>query len=101
MVFDDDRAVANAGLALVVMCSEALGIEDAANEVVDLGERAGASGPSRKEGCRRAAAAFFRWDLRVTDRVGQLIQLADAVAEKAERVFAKHGPNIRFFQALV
>ena len=48
VVFDDARAVANAGLALVAMCSKALGIEDAANELVDLGGCAGASRPGRK-----------------------------------------------------
>ena len=48
VIFDDDHAVANAGLALVAMCCEALGIEDAANEFVDLGGRPGASRPGRK-----------------------------------------------------
>jgi hypothetical protein len=48
VVFDDDHSVANAGLALVAMCSTALGIEDAANEYVDLGGRPGASRPGRK-----------------------------------------------------
>lgn len=48
VVFDDTRAVANAGLVLVAMCSEALGIEDTANELIDLGDRAGASRPGRK-----------------------------------------------------
>jgi len=48
VVFDDDHAVANAGLALVAMCSTALGIEDTANEYVDLGDRPGASRPGRK-----------------------------------------------------
>ncbi|MCH7670508.1 MAG: IS1380 family transposase [Acidobacteria bacterium] len=48
VIFDDDHAVANAGLALVAMCSTALGIEDAANEYVDLGDRPGASRPGRK-----------------------------------------------------
>ncbi len=48
VIFDDDHAVANAGLALVAMCSQALGIEDAANEHVDLGDRPGASRPGRK-----------------------------------------------------
>jgi hypothetical protein len=48
VIFDDTRAVANAGLVLVAMCSRALGIEDAANEFVDLGDRPGASRPGRK-----------------------------------------------------
>jgi hypothetical protein len=37
VVFDVDHAVANAGLALVAMCSTALGIEATADEYVDLG----------------------------------------------------------------
>ena len=48
VIFDDDHAVANAGLGLVAMCCEALGIEDTANEFVDLGGRPGASRPGRK-----------------------------------------------------
>lgn len=48
VIFDDEHAVANAGLTLVAMCSRALGIEDAANELVDLGDRVGASRPGRK-----------------------------------------------------
>jgi hypothetical protein len=48
VVFDDDHAVANAGLALVAMCSQALGIEATANEYVDLRDRPGASRPGRK-----------------------------------------------------
>jgi hypothetical protein len=48
VVFDDTHAVANAGLALAAMCSKVLGIEEAADELVDLGERAGASRPGRK-----------------------------------------------------
>lgn len=48
VVFDDDHAVANAGVALVAMCGEALGIENAANEYVNLGDRPGASRPGRK-----------------------------------------------------
>jgi hypothetical protein len=48
VIFDDVHAVANAGLTLVAMCSRALGIEEAANELVDLGDRVGASRPGRK-----------------------------------------------------
>ncbi|MDK1046238.1 MAG: IS1380 family transposase [Anaerolineales bacterium] len=48
VLFDDDHAVANAGLVLVATCAKALGIEAAANELVDLGERAGAFRPGRK-----------------------------------------------------
>ena len=48
ILFDDDHAVANAGLVLVAMCSEMLGIEVEANEFIDLGERVGAFRPGRK-----------------------------------------------------
>lgn len=53
VIFDDDHAVANAGLGLVAMCCQALGIEDTANEFVDLGGGPGASRPGRKRGCPR------------------------------------------------
>jgi hypothetical protein len=38
VTFDDDRAVAGAGLALVATLSDRLGTFDLANEVVDLGD---------------------------------------------------------------
>ncbi|MEA3510177.1 MAG: IS1380 family transposase [Actinomycetota bacterium] len=47
-IFDDDHAVANAGLALVAVLSQALGIEAAADDVIDLGGRPAASRPGRK-----------------------------------------------------
>lgn len=47
-IFDDDHAVANAGLSLVAVLSQALGIENAADDVVDLGDRPAASRPGRK-----------------------------------------------------
>ena len=47
-IFDDDHAVANAGLALVAVLSQALGIADTADDIVDLGGRRGASRPGRK-----------------------------------------------------
>lgn len=46
--FDDDHAVANAGLSLVAMLTKALGIEASANELIRLGDRAGAARPGRK-----------------------------------------------------
>lgn len=46
--FDDDRAVANAGLLLTGALAERLGLEDLIDEAVDLGERAGAARPGRK-----------------------------------------------------
>ncbi|MGH2764936.1 MAG: IS1380 family transposase [Actinomycetota bacterium] len=46
--FDDDRAVANAGLVLTGTLAERLGLEELIDTTVDLGERAGAAGPGRK-----------------------------------------------------
>ncbi len=46
--FDDTHAVANAGLLLPATLAERLGIEQAADQVIDLGERPGAYRPGRK-----------------------------------------------------
>jgi Transposase DDE domain group 1 len=46
--FDDTHAVANAGLLLAATLAERLGVEQAADQVIDLGERAGAHRPGRK-----------------------------------------------------
>ena len=48
VTFDDDRAVAGAGLALVATLSDRLGTVDLANEVVDLGAVPGHAVPGRK-----------------------------------------------------
>lgn len=48
VVFDDDHAVANAGLALVATLSQVLGIGEAADRFVQLGERVGGFRPGRK-----------------------------------------------------
>jgi len=48
ITFDDDHAVANAGLVLTATLAERLGIEAAVNETVDLGGRPGAALPGRK-----------------------------------------------------
>lgn len=47
-VFDDERAVAHAGLILTATLAQALGIEQAANEMINLGEVPGAARPGRK-----------------------------------------------------
>jgi hypothetical protein len=47
-VFDDERAVANAGLLLPATFAERLGLEQAADELIDLGNRPGAARPGRK-----------------------------------------------------
>jgi Transposase DDE domain group 1 len=46
--FDDTHAIANAGLLLPATLAERLGIERAADALIDLGERAGAHRPGRK-----------------------------------------------------
>ena len=46
--FDDTHAVANAGLLLAATLAERLGIEQTADALIDLGERAGAHRPGRK-----------------------------------------------------
>ena len=48
VVFDDDRAVANAGLVLPATLGRRLGLESLVDQVVDLGRRAGAARPGRK-----------------------------------------------------
>jgi hypothetical protein len=46
--FDDTHAIANAGLLLPAILAERLGIEQAVDALIDLGERAGAHRPGRK-----------------------------------------------------
>ena len=46
--FDDTHAVANAGLLLPATLAERLGIQQAADALIDLGERPGATHPGRK-----------------------------------------------------
>ena len=46
--FDDTHAIANAGLLLPATLAERLGIEQAADQLIDLGERPGAAHPGRK-----------------------------------------------------
>ena len=48
LAFDDERAVANAGLVLVSTLTGRLGIEQVMDEMLDLGERPGAARPGRK-----------------------------------------------------
>ncbi len=48
VMFDDDHAVANAGLALTSILAGSLGIEALADEMVDLGDRPGGAHPGRK-----------------------------------------------------
>jgi hypothetical protein len=45
VVFDDTRAVANAGLALTATLAERLGIERVVDDLVDLGDRPRRSPP--------------------------------------------------------
>jgi hypothetical protein len=48
VAFDDDHAVANAGLLLPATLTDRLGVEQVIDELVDLGERPGAHRPGRK-----------------------------------------------------
>ena len=48
VVFDDQRAVANAGVMLPALLAQRLGIEELVEETVDLGDRPGAAHPGRK-----------------------------------------------------
>jgi hypothetical protein len=48
IAFDDERAVASAGLLLPATLAERLGIEQVADQLVDLGDRPGAARPGRK-----------------------------------------------------
>ena len=48
VAFDDQRAVASAGLLLPATLAERLGIEQLTDELVDLGDRPGAARPGRK-----------------------------------------------------
>ena len=48
LAFDDERAVANAGLVLASTLAGRLGIERVIDETLDLGERPGAARPGRK-----------------------------------------------------
>jgi hypothetical protein len=48
ITFDDTNAVANAGLLLAATLAERLGIEQAADALIDLSERPGAARPGRK-----------------------------------------------------
>ncbi len=48
VVFDDERAVADAGLVLPATLAQRLGIETLVEECVDLGGRPGAANPGRK-----------------------------------------------------
>ena len=48
IAFDDQRAVASAGLLLPATLAERLGIEQATDQLVDLGDRPGAAHPGRK-----------------------------------------------------
>src|SRR5215204_981137 len=48
ITFDDERAVASAGLLLPATLAERLGIEQATDQLVDLGDRPGAAHPGSK-----------------------------------------------------
>jgi hypothetical protein len=60
--FDDERAVANAGLLLPATLVARLGLEQAADQLINLGERPGAARPGRK-GLDGGAWPGCRWGL--------------------------------------
>ena len=45
VVFDDERAVADAGIVLVATLAERLGVQALIEQCVDLGDRPGAANP--------------------------------------------------------
>lgn len=47
ITFDDDRAVANAGVLLTATLAERLGLEQLVDEAIDLGDRAAAARDAR------------------------------------------------------
>jgi hypothetical protein len=47
ITFDDQRSVASGGLLLPATLAERLGVEQATDQVVDLGDRPGAARPGR------------------------------------------------------
>lgn len=48
ITFDDDRAVANAGVVLTAILAERLGLQQLVDDAVDLGDRTGGARPGRK-----------------------------------------------------
>jgi hypothetical protein len=48
VVFDDERAVANAGVMLPALLAQRLGVEQLVDDAVDLGDRPGAANAGRK-----------------------------------------------------
>ncbi len=48
VLFDDERAVVNAGVVLPAVLADGLGIEGLVDRIVDLGDREGAANPGRK-----------------------------------------------------
>jgi hypothetical protein len=48
VAFDDDGAVANAGLVLPALLAQRLGVQQLADALIDLGERPGAAHPGSK-----------------------------------------------------
>ena len=58
--FDDTHAIANAGLLLAATLAERLGIEQAADALIDLGERPGAA-PARPQAVDPGPRAAGRW----------------------------------------
>jgi hypothetical protein len=60
VVFDDERAVANAGVLLPAILADRLGIEGLVDEAVDLGDRSGSANPGRRVMSLVSAMAWGR-----------------------------------------
>ena len=52
VVFDDERAVADAGIVLVATLAERLGVQALIEQCVDLGDRPGAANPGEGDDAR-------------------------------------------------
>jgi hypothetical protein len=80
IAFDDERAVASAGLLLRATLAERLGIEQVTDQVLALGERPGAAHPGRKlltlvhalvaAGLHRRRGAAALWLTRQCSAIG-------------------------------
>ena len=95
VVFDDERAVANAGVILPALLARRLGLEALVGECVDLGERPGAANPQLVElghDCREHARIIDcvvrspGLDIVLLGEIGELDAAIDHGAREWERV---------------
>jgi hypothetical protein len=96
VVFDDTHAVASAGLLLPATLAGRLGIEQTADELIDLGDRAGAVPAARSPRCRHSnlIEGTFGETRRRVKVIGRLpgeqscLSLVWAVLDRASRAGA-------------